>query len=39
VSSPRIVSLEWGAMVVEGLGAGKGFKLFPGGRRSRSTTS
>ena len=33
MSSPRIVSLEWGAMVVEGLGAGKDFKLFPGGGR------
>lgn len=29
--SPRIVAISWGRMQVEGLGAGKDFKLFPGG--------
>jgi hypothetical protein len=31
--SPRIVSLDWGRMEVEGLGEGKDFKLYPGGGR------
>jgi hypothetical protein len=31
--SPRIVRIEWGAMEVEGVGAGRDFKLFPGGGR------
>ena len=30
---PRILDLCWGRMVVEGLGAGKDFKLYPGGGR------
>jgi len=29
--SPRIVSVAWGRMEVEGLGVGKDFVLFPGG--------
>ena len=32
--SPRIVRLSWGRMEVEGLGAGKDFKLYPGGGRA-----
>ncbi len=31
--SPRIVSLSWGRMTVEGIGSGKDFKLWPGGGR------
>ena len=31
--SPRIVAISWGRMEVEGLGAGKDFKLYPGGGR------
>ena len=29
--SPRIRHISWGRMEVEGLGAGKDFKLYPGG--------
>jgi hypothetical protein len=32
--SPRVTRLAWGQMVVEGLGAGKDFKLYPGGGRA-----
>jgi hypothetical protein len=32
-TSPRILSISWGHMEVEGLGAGKDFKLYPGGGR------
>ena len=32
--SPRIVRISWGRMEVEGLGAGKDFKLYPGGGRA-----
>jgi hypothetical protein len=32
--SPRIVAICWGRMQVEGLGAGKDFKLYPGGGRA-----
>ncbi|MBI4750724.1 MAG: hypothetical protein HY774_19735 [Acidobacteria bacterium] len=31
--SPRITQISWGHIEVEGLGAGKDFKLFPGGGR------
>jgi hypothetical protein len=31
---PRIVQISWGRMQVEGLGAGKDFKLYPGGGRA-----
>ena len=31
--SPRILAVSWGRMEVEGLGAGKDFKLYPGGGR------
>jgi hypothetical protein len=31
--SPRILEVAWGHMEVEGLGAGKDFKLYPGGGR------
>lgn len=31
--SPLITHVSWGRMVVEGLGEGKDFKLFPGGGR------
>jgi hypothetical protein len=31
--SPRIVSISWGRMEVDGLGSGKDFKLYPGGGR------
>jgi len=31
--SPRIVSVSWGRIEVEGLGVGKDFKLYPGGGR------
>ena len=32
-SSPRILAVSWGHMEVEGIGAGKDFKLYPGGGR------
>jgi hypothetical protein len=32
--APRIVQVSWGRMEVEGLGAGKDFKLYPGGGRA-----
>jgi len=31
--SPRILDLSWGRILVDGLGIGKDFKLFPGGGR------
>jgi hypothetical protein len=31
---PRITGISWGRMEVEGLGAGKDFKLYPGGGRA-----
>ena len=31
--APRIRSVSWGRMEVEGLGVGKDFKLYPGGGR------
>ena len=31
---PRIARVSWGRMQVEGLGAGKDFKLYPGGGRA-----
>jgi hypothetical protein len=31
--SPRIFAISWGHMDVENLGAGKAFKLYPGGGR------
>ncbi len=31
---PRIVRISWGRMEVERLGAGKDFKLYPGGGRA-----
>ena len=31
---PRVVQVSWGRMEVEGLGAGKDFKLYPGGGRA-----
>ena len=31
--SPRILAVRWGRMEVEGIGAGKDFKLYPGGGR------
>jgi len=31
--SPRILAVAWGHMEVEGIGAGKDFKLYPGGGR------
>ncbi|MBB2944368.1 hypothetical protein FB565_004097 [Actinoplanes lutulentus] len=33
VDSPRIESISWGRMEVEGLSPGKDFKLYPGGGR------
>ena len=42
--SPRITDVAWGRMEVEGLGAGRDFKLYPGaagpgtGTRPRPTT-
>jgi hypothetical protein len=33
LQSPRIVNLSWGRMDVDGVGAGKDFKLWPGGGR------
>lgn len=32
-ASPRIEHLEWGRMHISGIGAGKDFKLWPGGGR------
>ena len=32
-TSPRIASLTWGSMSVDGVGSGKDFKLWPGGGR------
>lgn len=32
--SPKIKRVSWGKMEVQGLGAGKDFKLFPGGGRA-----
>lgn len=32
--SPRIASISWGRMTVDGLGTGKDFKLYPGGGRA-----
>jgi len=31
--SPSILAVSWGRMEVEGIGAGKDFKLYPGGGR------
>jgi hypothetical protein len=31
---PRILEISWGRMDIEGLGAGKDFKLYPGGGRA-----
>jgi hypothetical protein len=31
--SPRILAISWARMEVEGVGAGKDFKLYPGGGR------
>lgn len=31
--SPRITHISWGEMIVEGIGGGKDFKLWPGGGR------
>ena len=33
-SSPKILSVKWGKMEVEGIGTAKDFKLWPGGGRS-----
>lgn len=32
--SPKITSVSWGAMAVDGVGSGKDFKLYPGGGRA-----
>jgi hypothetical protein len=32
--SPRILAISWGSMKVQGLPAGKDFKLYPGGGRA-----
>ena len=32
--SPQITHISWGQMEVEGVGAGKDFKLYPGGGRA-----
>jgi hypothetical protein len=32
--SPQITHIAWGEMSVEGIGAGKDFKLYPGGGRA-----
>ena len=32
--SPKVTHLSWGRMEVDGLGAGKDFKLYPGGGRA-----
>src|SRR6185503_8058226 len=31
---PRVTHISWGRMEVEGVGAGKDFKLYPGGGRA-----
>ncbi len=31
--SPKILAVSWGHLEVEGIGAGKDFKLYPGGGR------
>ena len=33
-SSPKILSVSWGRMEVDGIGVGKDFKLYPGGGRA-----
>src|ERR1041385_6593073 len=33
-ASPKILSVSWGRMEVDGLGVGKDFKLYPGGGRA-----
>jgi len=33
-ASPRILSIGWGKMEIESIGAGKDFKLWPGGGRA-----
>jgi hypothetical protein len=33
IRSPKILAVCWGHMEVEGIGAGKDFKLYPGGGR------
>lgn len=33
-ASPRVTRISWGRMEVEGVGAGKDFKLYPGGGRA-----
>ncbi len=33
LKSPRIVSITWGEMVIDGIGRGRDFKLWPGGGR------
>ena len=37
-TSPRIASLTWGCMAVDGVGSGKDFKLWPGGGREWNWT-
>ncbi|PVH69782.1 hypothetical protein DL98DRAFT_521986 [Cadophora sp. DSE1049] len=32
--SPKILAIAWGHIEIDGLGAGKDFKLFPGGGRA-----
>src|SRR5215472_14014625 len=32
--SPRVLEISWGHILVDGLGAGKDFKLYPGGGRA-----
>ena len=32
--SPKILAVSWGRMQVEGIGAGKGCKLYQGGGRA-----
>ena len=32
--SPQITHISWGRMVVEGIGEGRDFKLYPGGGRA-----
>jgi hypothetical protein len=32
--SPKILSISWGRIEVEGIGVGKDFKLYPGGGRA-----
>ena len=36
--SPRISEMSWGRMVVDGVGTGKDFKLWPGGGREWNWT-